>query len=105
VTGAQVLEVLSARTLLSLRPGTRLRVLLRSGREVEAELLGNPWLVARGKPGLGRVSLRILDVEAAARWEAAFERRDRRSPRPGFEPFAERARHDVTGAQVLEVLS
>jgi hypothetical protein len=95
---------LTPRLLLALRPGAVLRVRLRGGREVEATLLGNPWLEARGKPGLGRVQMVVRDVEHAARLDASFERADRAnrwgSP---FSPLR-RAEHTVSGGAVLEVL-
>ncbi len=96
---------MDARTLLALRPGTRLRVALRGGRKVEVELCGNPWVECSGAPGVGRVKMRVLDVETEARLAAAFERRDRYAPRPGFERLTRaRVTHDVSGTQILEVL-
>lgn len=92
---------MTPRALLGLRPGVRLRVALRGGREVEVELLGNPWLEARGRPGVGRVTMHVLDTEHAARIAA-------RGPHHtafGHNPVAMlRAKHTVSGAQVLEVL-
>jgi len=97
--------VIAACDLIALRPGARLRVELRGGREAEVVLRAKAEIVAAGRPGLGRVRLEVVDVEKLKQLEARFEARDRRAPRPGFEASsASLASHVVTGAQVIEVL-
>lgn len=95
----------TARELLDLKVGTRLKVTLRSGRQVEARLTGNPWLAASGAPGLGRVQLLVVDIDHEARitkyWEGLSA--ERMGMRTTIGVYA-KAKHTINGKQVLEVL-
>jgi hypothetical protein len=96
---------MNAREFLSLKPGTKLRVTLRSGREVIGQLLGNPAVATTGKPGLARVRFTILDIEHAERIDAASDRMGRLTKFRG-QPFdGNKAKHEVNATQVIEVLS
>jgi hypothetical protein len=92
----------TAAQLLALRAGIQVRIALRGGREVLAEVLGNPWLEASGAPGVGRVRLCVLDIEHARRIVNAVPKHTAF----GSSPFAMlRAKYTVRGSQVLEVIS
>jgi hypothetical protein len=94
-------NALTSRDLLALRAGARLSVKLLSGREIQAELLGNPWVSPTGAPGPGRVRMTVLDVEHAARISTAADRlAASRSP---FSPFT-KAKHTINGTQITAVI-
>jgi hypothetical protein len=42
-------------------------VRLRGGRQITARLNAYPQLVHRGKPGVNRIALEVVDVDAAAK--------------------------------------
>lgn len=56
---------ITTRQLLDLRPGAILTVTLPSGREYTGPLQRIPTLAQVGKPGIHRVRLDVLDIEAA----------------------------------------
>jgi hypothetical protein len=57
---------ITTRSLLDLRPGSKLTVTLRSGRVINAELRSRPTIATVGKPGIHRVRLEVADIAAIA---------------------------------------
>lgn len=92
---------MTARELLALRTGARIVVQLANGRRFEAQVIGDPWVTTARRPGLHRVQVPVVDVEHAARIDAASDRVRGRSWSP-FSPMA-KAKHDIPGDRVISI--
>ena len=94
--------VLTARMLLTLRTGTRLLVRLSANSAlVEVEVIGNPTLVPRGKPGLNRIELFVIIPDVAARVYRSLGKHTAF----GNSPFAmSKAKRVIRGDQVTVIL-
>ena len=92
---------MSPAELLALRPGAII-VAYRGEKPTRFRLLGNPWVEASGKPGIGRVRFEALDVEHADRLNKCEERQG-----PGYRGrFAgtrNPARVTINGKNVLSI--
>lgn len=53
--------------LRALKPGALLTVSLKSGRAIKVKLDKYPSLTSAGKPGINRVRLEVIDIDAAAK--------------------------------------